>query len=116
LSPPEADCVSLRHRGGETSFAEQWHAQVTAVVELLIADRKLDPEEWSQALGAELDRLTAEGAPDTDDTYYTAFLGVLENTLDKKRIAHASEVDRREIDWREAYLSTPHGRPVILRD
>ncbi len=96
-------------------FQEQWHAQAVALVELLVADRKLDAEAWSRALGAELDRRAAEGAPDTDETYYSAFLKVLETTLDEARIAQATDVDQRKTDWRDAYLSTPHGQPVILK-
>lgn len=115
MTPPEIGPAARRQRDGQSAFAEQWHAQVTAVVEVLVAEGKLDAAAWSQALGAELDRRSAEGAPDTDETYYTAFLTVLETVLDKARMAGAEDVDRRESDWRNAYLSTPHGQPVVLR-
>lgn len=115
MTLPEVGPASRRQRDGQPAFAEQWHAQVTAVVEVLVADGKLDAAEWSQALGAELDRRSAAGAPDTDETYYAAFLHVLETVLDKARMAGAEDVARRESDWRDAYLSTPHGQPVVLR-
>jgi hypothetical protein len=114
LSRPEFAWRALRHRNGEAVFSEQWHAQVVAVVELLVGEGKIDPEDWAQTLGAELDRRASEGAADTDATYYSAFLGALERILDKNRVAVQAEVDRRENDWRNAYLSTPHGKPVIL--
>jgi len=108
--------AARRIRDCEAVFAEQWHAQVIAVVELLVADGKIDADDWSRALGAELDRRATEGAPDTDDNYYEAYLSVLESTLDKAQLASGAEVDRRESDWREAYLGTPHGQPVVLKD
>lgn len=116
MSRPECVWRPLRYRDGEAVFSEQWHAQVIAVVELLVAEGNIDAEDWAQALGAELDRRASEGAADTDTTYYRAFLGALERILDENRVAVRAEVDRRENDWRDAYLSTPHGKPVILSD
>jgi len=86
------------------------------VVELLVTDGKIDPHEWARTLGAELDRLASEGAANTDATYYSAFLSALERILDRDRVAVRTEVDRRERDWRDAYLNTPHGKPVILSE
>jgi hypothetical protein len=107
---------SAPHRGdGERVFAEQWHAQVIAVVELMVANGTLDAAEWSKTLGAELDQRASEGAEDTDANYYSAFLSTLERVLESNRFAARAEVDKRESDWRQAYLSTPHGKPVTLK-
>jgi len=114
LSRPEIARPARRHRDGEPVFSEQWHAQVIAVVELLVAAGSIDPKNWAQTLGVELDRRASEGAADTDATYYGAFLSALEHILDKNRIAGRTEVDVRQKDWRNAYLSTPHGKPVTL--
>jgi hypothetical protein len=53
---------------------------------------------------------------DTDAIYYSAFLSALEQILDRSQFALQAEVDRREQDWRHAYLNTPHGKPVALAD
>jgi len=116
LSRPEIVRSALRHRDGEPAFSEQWHAQVIAVVELLVAQGKIDPEEWSQTLGAERDRRASIDTADNDENYYNAFLSALEQILDRSRFAPQAEVDRRQNDWRKAYLSTPHGKPVFLKD
>jgi len=115
LNPPEFSRSAFRHQHGEAVFAEQWHAQVIAVVELLVAQGKIAPEDWSRVLGAELERRAAQGFPDTDANYYEAFLTALERILDKDQIATTVELDERESDWREAYLRTPHGQPVMLK-
>ena len=53
---------------------------------------------------------------DTETIYYGAYLGALEQILDRSRFAPQAEVDRREQDWRRAYLNSPHGKPVTLAD
>lgn len=117
MSPPdESPSRGTRAPDKGTLFAKQWHAEVIAVRELLVADGRISPEDWSRALGAELDRRHASGAPDTDATYYEAFLAVLEQVTAAGRLATPSEIDRCEADWRAAYLSTPHGQPVVLKD
>lgn len=115
MKQPENVRVAYRHRDGEPVFSEQWHAEVIAVVDLLIADGKIDAQIWSETLGEELRRHgSAEDASDTDEAYYAAFLRALERILETSRFAMRVEIDKREDDWREAYLSTPHGKPVTL--
>lgn len=116
MSRPDNSYGPLRYRDGQPLFQEQWHAQVIAVVELLVSEGKITPAVWSETLGAELDKRSRDGDPDNDATYYGAFLSALENVLDQAGIALRSEVDKREGDWRHAYLSTPHGKPVVLGD
>ena len=114
MTRPEISRACLRSRDRNPAFQEQWHAQVVAIVELLLASGKLDPEDWSQTRGAELEKRARAGETDDDATYYGAFKAALELVLDRTGIASYSEVDRRESAWRQAYLSTPHGRPVTL--
>ena len=116
MSRPEVARRARRHRDGEPVFSEQWHAHVIALVELLITDGKIEAEDWSQTLGAELDRRVTDTAMDTDAIYYSAFLSALEQILDRRQFALQTELDRREQDWRNAYLNTPHGKPVALPD
>ena len=115
MNPPEISRSAFRHQHGDGVFTEQWHAQVVALVELLVGQGKIAPKDWSLVLGAELDRRAAQGFPDTDANYYEAFLTALERILDKDQIATTVELNERESDWREAYLSTPHGQPVVLK-
>ena len=84
------------------------------MAELLVAEGKIDPGGWSKALGAELDRREARGEPDDEATYYAAVLATLERVLAAGEVAPKADVDRRSDDWRQAYLSTPHGQPVAL--
>lgn len=114
MTPPDDISAHTAPRG--KLFAEQWHAEAIAVMELLIAAGRISPEDWSHALGTEIDRRHAAGAPDTDETYYAAFLTVLEQSVEGGALASSAEIDKCEADWRAAYLSTPHGQPVVLKD
>ena len=91
-------------------FHEQWHAQVLGVVEVLKASGRIDATDWSETLGAELDRVQSND----DAAYYGAFLAALEELLARDGVAETREVDQREAEWRAAYLRTPHGKPVEL--
>ena len=113
MTPPETAPLAYRHEGGQPVFTEAWHAQAIAVVELLVASGRISAGHWAETLGAELARRSGE--PDTEDSYYAAFLGALETVTDTSSLAPVTDVDARETDWRDAYLNTPHGQPVFLR-
>ena len=51
--------------------------EVIAVVELLVAVGRLNPRDWSETLGAELDKRSHNGEPDDKSTYYETFLTAL---------------------------------------
>jgi nitrile hydratase accessory protein len=94
-------------------FAEPWQAEVLAIAYTLSTRGVFTPGRWSAALGAELRRREAAGAPDTMATYYEAALTALE-TLAAAAGIGAGTLDARVEAWRDAYLATPHGQPVEL--
>lgn len=69
--------------------------------------------DWAEALGAALRNAEATGAPDTEDTYYSAALAALEHLSEFTGIA-AEERAKRKAEWEAAYHRTPHGHPVTL--
>lgn len=91
-------------------FAEPWQAQVLATAHALIRAGHLTPNAWAEALGAALRAAEAQGAPDTEETYYQAALTALETVVPLAPEALAG----RRAAWAEAYRQTPHGQPVTL--
>lgn len=114
MNPPDAAGWPLRDSDGRPAFREQWHAEAVAVVEVLISQGAISPDDWSRTLGAERERHAAAGGPDGEAAYYEAYLSALETILSKSGLAPREDVDRRTGDWRDAYLATPHGKPVKL--
>ena len=95
-------------------FGEGWQAQVLALAFNLVERGQFSSVEWSEALGAELERSRQRGDPDDSGSYYHAVLTALEGLLASSQSLTVSVVDKRTEAWREAYLRTPHGKPVEL--
>ena len=105
----QAPCDPLQPIGH--SFAEPWHAQVLASAQALIRAGHLDSNTWAEALGAALRKAEAEGAPDTEETYYASALNALETVVPLT----PHDLATRKSDWEAAYRRTPHGKPVELQ-
>ncbi len=95
-------------------FREPWQAQALATAFGLQEAGVITAIEWSNALGDAIKRAQVAGDPDTGDTYYHHVLDALETLMHEKNLVPANEVSNRKVRWREAYLATPHGQPVIL--
>lgn len=95
-------------------FDEGWQAQVLALAFNLVERGQFTSVEWSEALGAELERSKQRGDPDDTDSYYQAVLAALEELLDSKKSLKSGVLNERTEAWRDAYLRTPHGKPVEL--
>ncbi len=102
-----------RHDDGPV-FEEPWQAQVLALANNLIARGQFTDSQWSDTLGARLAAANAGGAPDTGETYYLCALAALEQLLDSQSGLRTDLLDDRTEAWRQAYLRTPHGKPVLL--
>lgn len=116
MSAPDPDRPAPFARlDGQPAFDEPWQAQVLAIADTLIVEGRVAPKDWSAALGTALDRAARNSAPDTVDTYYLAALAALEAVLLGGDHLDGQEIARRRDAWKQAYLETPHGKPVELR-
>ena len=95
------------------NFAEPWQATVLAMTTALIREGHFTQSDWASALGAALRQAEADGAPDSEGTYYSAALAALENLTENTGITDTDRATRKS-DWEDAYRRTPHGQPVIL--
>ena len=106
----------LLSNDGDPVFDEPWQAQALAMADSLVKSGMFAASEWSDALGQCLKDAEVRGDIDSQETYYSCVLSTLENL-----IAGNSEIDQKAMagkrkDWEEAYLSTPHGQPVHLKE
>ncbi len=116
MNPRESLAIDPRTeaRAGAGTFAEPWHAQVLAIANGLTVAGLFSRDDWAAALGAALRAAEAGGAPDTDATYYAAALAALEGLVAARDPATGGALSPRIEAWRQAYLHTPHGKPVVL--
>jgi hypothetical protein len=115
LNLPEDALGPLQRKDGDPTFDEAWQAQSLAIADALVGAGVVTSMDWAEALGFELQSAARAGATDNADTYYLAVLGAVEKLLRRIEIIGRDELDARVEAWRQAYLSTPHGKPVELR-
>ena len=91
-------------------FAEPWQAQAFALALTLHEAGAFTWAEWAETLSAEL-----QGDPADDGArYYEHWVAALERLVTRRNLAGSAELGARKEAWKNAYLRTPHGRPVDL--
>jgi nitrile hydratase accessory protein len=93
-------------------FAAPWEAHAFALAVRLSEAGHFDWSEWTAFLIAEIRAAQSVGDPDPGTTYYQHWLRALERLCIAKGLIASTELDVRREDWRQAYLHTPHGKPV----
>lgn len=102
--------------GKEPVFAEPWHAQVFALAVHLNESGVFTWPEWADRFAQTLAAHGLDRELDGGNDYFTAWLAALESLLAERDIAAPEDVTRLRGAWETAYLETPHGAPVYLKD
>ncbi len=105
--------------GPEKVFDAPWHAEVFALAVHLNEGGYFDWPEWAGRFGENLAAAktakigVVEGLDGSDD-YYEIWLQTLTELMQEKGLVDAKMLASIKAQWREAYLTTPHGKPVHL--
>ena len=102
-------------------FQAPWQAAAFALAVRLSMEGHFTWSEWTTVFSAEIWKAQKEGDPDLGNTYYHHWVRALERLCGQRRLVGADEIGKRTEEWRQAYLNTPHGKPVdldvaVLRD
>lgn len=105
LLPPDID---------EPAFTEPWHAEAFALTVALHQAGAFSWSDWAAALSQEI-RLHPAG-PDEDPgrAYWRQWLAALDRLAASAGLVEPEALAERIEAWRRAYLTTPHGAPVVL--
>lgn len=104
------------------AFCEPWHAQIFVFALKLSEGGHFTWTEWTEHFGAYL-KAAAATRGTTDDRpmpevdspeYYDVWLDALEALLAQRGLANMSDLAQLKTAWTNAYLRTPHGKPVKL--
>ena len=101
------------------AFDAPWHAEVFALAVHLNEGGYFDWPEWAGRFGENLAAAktvkidVGEGLDGSDD-YYQIWLQTLIELMQEKGLVDAKVLASIKAQWREAYLTTPHGKPVHL--
>lgn len=104
MSPPEPD----------RPFTQPWHAELFATTHALAQSGAFTWPEWAAHFGAALAHAETQGAPSDGSTYYEIWLEAFETFLSDRDVAEPKTLQDLKSAWTEAYLTTPHGDPVVL--
>lgn len=99
----------------EPVFAEAWQARAFALALKLSERGHFTQSEWTIALARQLRDVAQRGETDDGSHYYDHWLAALERLVIEKAMATRASLDARKEEWREAYVRTPHGKPVELK-
>ncbi len=95
-------------------FSKPWHGQLFA---LTVALNEADIFKWaafSAMLGAELKRQTHHH--DDSDSYYQCWFSALISLLESQKLVTPELLSEMTSRWEDAYLNTPHGQPITLKN
>ncbi|MFC3117789.1 nitrile hydratase accessory protein [Jhaorihella thermophila] len=107
----------MTDRAPEPVFTQPWHAQVFALTVHLNEIGPVFPGlTGRRGFSDTLARHGHARELDGGDDYFNAWLETLERFLAELGRAAPEDVERLRAAWEEAYLTTPHGAPVRLRE
>ena len=95
-------------------FSEPWQAQAFALAVSLCDEGYFSWSEWVEQFSNQVKLAQQSGDPDLGDTYYNHWINTLEAIVSKKQLVAISDMKTRKEAWRQAYLLTPHGKPIEL--
>jgi len=95
-------------------FEAPWQAHAFALAVHLQAAGSFSRAEWTKALSGELKAAEAAGSIGDGRRYYECWLAALEGLVIGRGLAGREALAARKAAWAEAFLRTPHGRPVEL--
>lgn len=107
-----SNCIT--HSAPEPAFAEPWHAQVFAVTVALNEAGRFEWSDWAARFSETLRNRGLDRDLDGGDDYFNAWLETLERLLTELGAADLREIENIRDAWENAYLTTPHGKPVHL--
>lgn len=100
----------------EPAFTEPWHAQLFALTVHLNEAGHFTWVDWAAAFSDTLKSHGLHKELNGGNDYFNAWLETLERVLADHEMAGASDIASLKEAWEAAYLSTPHGDPVQLRE
>ncbi len=98
-------------------FQNPWHSQLFAITVQLSEKGNFNWKEFVEVLGEHLkkQRSLTKNLDGSNDYFY-CWLQALEEILIIKQISNQDTLMFLKEDWTQAYMSTPHGKPVKIKN
>ena len=98
-------------------FQDPWHSQLFAITVQMSEKGNFSWTEFVKVFGESLkkERLPTKNLDGSND-YFSCWLNALEEILIEKKISNQNTLILLKEEWTQAYLSTPHGKPVNIKN
>ena len=101
----------------QITFHNPWHGQVFAITVQLSEKGNFSWAEFVKVFGNVLNKARLElHNLDGNDDYFNCWLTALEEIIISKKLGNLNGLSLLKDDWTKAYLSTPHGKPVKIKN
>ena len=98
-------------------FQNPWHSQLFAITVQLSEKGNFNWKEFVEVFGVTLKKQRSLSKNlDGSNDYFYCWLNALEEILIIKKISDQDALTSLKEDWTQAYLSTPHGKPVNIKN
>ena len=105
----------LSNNQDDIVFKSPWHSQLFAMTIQLSEQGNFKWVEFVEVFGEALNNKRLKLISlDGNDDYFNCWLIALEKIIILKKMGSSKVLDLFKDDWTEAYLSTPHGKPVKI--
>ena len=95
-------------------FEMPWHAEIFAMTVLLHKEGVFSWPDWTERFSDALARAGAHRDLIGSNDYYNVWLDTFVKFIAEQGVANEPAIDFVSEKWKNAYLRTPHGMPVIL--
>ena len=98
-------------------FQNPWHSQLFAITVQMSEKVNFSWKEFVEVFGESLKKQRSlSNNLDGSNDYFSCWLNALEEILIIKKISNQKTLMQLKEDWTQAYLSTPHGKPVNIKN
>lgn len=102
------------HDADTAPFEHPWQAQVFSLIVHLHQAGKFSWKTWVDVFSREITAAPARADESVNDAYYRQWVSAAEKMVLSLEMAEEADIAQRATEWRQAYLHTPHGMPVVL--
>ncbi|MDP9565302.1 UNVERIFIED_ORG: nitrile hydratase accessory protein [Kosakonia oryzae] len=95
-------------------FEHPWQAQVFSLIVYLHQAGQFSWKAWVDVFSTEIKASPLQKGESINDAYYRQWVSAAEKMLLSLELTGKEDITRRTNEWRQAYLNTPHGMPVVL--
>ncbi len=108
------DAVQLPRDEAGPVFDKPWQAQAFALTVQLYKSGHFTWPEWVEVFSREIKASPATPEESVNDAYYRQWMAALETITAARQLVAPTDVPAAREEWRQAYLNTPHGQPILL--